>query len=76
MFFADSLNLVDSYSIVVILLLLCLNIVVYFQTAKRDVRKFANKMVTSKEAWREVQSMKANDDMMRGNNQKHNPTII
>ena len=35
-----------------------------FQTAKKAVNKFAHKMVTSKEAWAEVQAMRENDKRM------------
>ena len=39
-------------------------IVLCFQQAKKAVNKFAHKMVTSKEAWAEIQAMKEHEKSM------------
>ena len=39
---------------------------IHLQSAKREVRKFADNMVTSKEAWAEVNRLKETESMMRG----------
>ena len=40
-------------------------IFVFEQRAKREVAKFSGSMVSSKQAWAEIQEMRRKDDMMR-----------
>ena len=44
----------------------CIFDLLLFQRAKREVDRFAHKMVTSKQAWNEISKMRQTEQMMDG----------